>query len=144
MNKNILVLAGVALIGLGIALYRGPLMSPSPSSPDSPTESLPSTVAPSDLEVLPFAREFEYTATESGQTALDLLKQYNIIEVKEFGFGTMITGIEGLMADENNYWAFYVNGEYAKQAADQTDLNVGDKIRFVYEPVSGSEAMNAE
>ena len=144
MNKNILVLAGVALIGLGIALYRGPLMSVPQPNPELPAEQLPSSMTPSDLDVLPFAREFEYTATESGQTALDLLKQYNIIEVKAFGFGTMITGIEGLMADENNYWAFYVNGEYAKQAADQTNLNAGDTVRFVYEPVSGAEAMDAE
>ncbi len=82
-----------------------------------------------------FAKEFELVATQSGQTALDLLKANNIIEVKEYDFGTFVKAIDGLVGDNNYYWAFYVNDEYAKTAVDKTILKVGDKIKFVYEKV---------
>ncbi len=144
MKKNLIALLGVVVVTVGIVAYAGPLMSQLKPAGQPTSQDTTVDLAPTELDVIPFAKEFEYIATQSGQTALDLLKQNNIIEVKEYGFGTLITGIDGLMADEKNYWAFYVNGEYAKQAADQTNLNAGDTVRFVYEPVSGSEAMDAK
>lgn len=75
-------------------------------------------------------------ATESGQTALELLESRATIETQEYGdAGAFVTSINGLAGDNQNYWAFYLNGEYSQTGASQTILEPGDEIKFVYEEI---------
>lgn len=82
---------------------------------------------------------FEFTATQSGQIALALLEANATVETQEFGdAGKFVTSINGLVGNNQNYWAFYLNDEYAQQGASQTILEEGDKIKFVYEAITAN------
>ncbi len=92
----------------------------------------------------PAEAEYSYVASASGQTALDLLKQNAEVQEKEFGFGTFIEGINGVLGDEKQYWAFYVNREYATEAVDKTILSEGDIATFRLEPVEAFPSPKSE
>lgn len=80
---------------------------------------------------------YMYIATESGQLALDLLRSQTEVETEDYGSaGEFVTSINGLAGNNEYYWAFYLNNEYAEKGAAQTTLQEGDVIRFVYEPLS--------
>lgn len=82
----------------------------------------------------------ELVATESGQLAIDLLASNAQIETIDYGdAGEFVTNINGLAADSEHYWAFYVNNQYAEQGVSQTKLVEGDIIKFVYETIWKSE-----
>ena len=100
------------------------------------TEPTPTTaqVAPPDAQ----PTTIEIIATVDGQNALELLESAATVQKQEYGFGIFVEGINGLLGNQDNYWAFYVNDEYAQQGADQTILKTGDVVRFVYEPVTTS------
>lgn len=54
------------------------------------------------------------------------------LEYSESEYGKMITGIKGLQAKGNFYWAFYINGISAQVGADQYIVQKGDQISFRY------------
>lgn len=104
----------------------------------TPTKDLPNQVEPAPTITQAPASIVEnltFVASETGQTALELLKAGQSVELTEYDFGSFITAINDLKANEAYYWAFYVNGEYAQQAADKTVLNQGDKVEFRYEKI---------
>lgn len=72
-----------------------------------------------------------------GTTAMDLLtmvsqKNSFPITTKDFDFGTLITGINGLEATDNKFWLFKVNGESASVGAGDYSLQANDVIEFEY------------
>ena len=67
------------------------------------------------VEVHPITTEFSYLAEFDGQTALDLLKANAEVQTKEYDYGSFIVSINGVSSDSSQYWAFYVNREYAKE-----------------------------
>lgn len=80
---------------------------------------------------------YEFTATQSGQLAEDLIVAGAKIETKDFGnAGKFVTSINGLAGNNEYYWAFYLNGKYAEAGISQTKLSKGDVIKFVYEAVT--------
>lgn len=80
------------------------------------------------------------TATQSGQTALELLESKAQLETKDYGdAGEFVTSIDGIAGDNEHYWAFYVNDEYAQQGASQTILTQGDIVKFAYEEINQAE-----
>lgn len=81
------------------------------------------------------------TATKNNQTALALLQETQDVELAQYEFGSLVKSIAGLESNDAYYWAFYVNGEYAQQAADKTSLKAGDQVEFKYEKI---EAFPAE
>ncbi len=109
-------------------------LRPSTQSSPSPT---PSTVITPSPEVSKKKTSYEFTASVSGQVALDLLQSNAQIETKDYGkAGKFVISINGLAGDNSAYWAFYLNGKYAEKGASQTILKKGDTIKFVYEAVA--------
>lgn len=112
----------------------------------------------------PLKTEYSFTATENGQIALDLIEAETEsdsnskaksnsstnsdsnprpelpplkIETIDYGLaGKFVSSINGLAGNNQNYWAFYVNGEYAQAGASQTILKKGDIITLTYEAVT--------
>ncbi len=83
--------------------------------------------------------QYEFSATQSGQIALELLEANATVETQEFGdAGKFVTSINGLVGNNQNYWAFYLNDEYAQQGASQTILEEGDRVKFVYEAITAN------
>lgn len=88
-----------------------------------------------EVEVHPVTTEFSYLAEFDGQTALDLLKANAEVQTKEYDYGSFIVSINGVSSDSSQYWAFYVNREYAKEGADKTILKKGDAATFRLEAI---------
>ncbi|CAM3955261.1 DUF4430 domain-containing protein [Mesobacillus zeae] len=69
-------------------------------------------------------------------TALQLLQTTagkDQVGLKDTDFGKMIVSINGIAAEGNSYWAFYVNGNYASVGAESYKLQPNDKISFKFE-----------
>jgi hypothetical protein len=106
-----------------------------PAQPDQVDNNQIELLEQEDLTDI-HATEYEFVATMSGQTALELIQANVEVETQDFGdAGQFITSIGGLAGNEENYWAFYVNDEYAQVGASQTILEEGDKIKFTYEAI---------
>jgi hypothetical protein len=70
-----------------------------------------------------------------GSTALDLLEAVADVEVETTDWGTLVVGIDGVMAnwEENGtWWAFDVNGEQADVAVDGYVLEGGDVVTMSF------------
>lgn len=80
-------------------------------------------------------KQIEMTATKSGQTPFSLLIDQHDVEYDQYEAGVFVTAINDLSANDNYYWAFYVNGQYAQKAADQVQLESGDQVKWVYEEI---------
>jgi hypothetical protein len=78
---------------------------------------------------------YEFTATVSGQNALELAQSQAKLDLKKYDFGTMVEGVAGLMADSKHYWAIYQDGEYAKTGIADIKLEKGEKIELKYEEI---------
>ncbi len=77
---------------------------------------------------------YEFTANEDNQTALTLLESSAGVKTQDFGTaGKFVTAINGLESNNDYFWGFYVNGEFAQQGVTQTILSKGDVIKFIYE-----------
>lgn len=93
-------------------------------------------VSPSPTsEVAEQKESYEFTATMSGQIALDLVQSQVKLDLKEYDFGTMVEGVNSLKADVNHYWALYQNGDYAKVGIADVKLEKGEKIELKYEEI---------
>lgn len=71
----------------------------------------------------------------SGTTAFDAFKQVANLSVKQYSFGVLVTGINGLEQDvaSNKYWQYYVNGVLAPVGVDSLRLNESCTLEFRYE-----------
>lgn len=102
---------------------------------DSTQADLMVPEADDPVEIHPITTEYSYTAEYDGQTALDLLKANAEVQTKEYDYGSFIESIDGVSSDATQYWAFYVNREYAKEGTDKTILKKGDAATFRLEAI---------
>ena len=76
----------------------------------------------------------EVTASE--EFLGEYLTKEGIIEGAEGPYGMYIAKVEGEKAvyeEDNAYWAFYVDGEYAALGVDQTPIENGKVYKLQYE-----------
>ncbi|MCB9813224.1 MAG: DUF4430 domain-containing protein [Pseudomonadales bacterium] len=76
-----------------------------------------------------------YVAENTGDNAFSLLQINADIEFKQYDFGVFVNSINGIIGDENHFWALYVNGEKSPTGADKTDLKKGDLVEWRYEEI---------
>lgn len=79
---------------------------------------------------------YQFIATASGQNALELIESQVKLSLKKYDFGVMIEGVNGLMADNKNYWAIYQNGEYAQTGIAQIELQKNERLELKYEEIT--------
>lgn len=78
---------------------------------------------------------FEFVAGADDTDVLSATLKRTEVEFKQYDFGAMVESISGQQANESNYWALYINDEYAMAGADQTLLNPGDRVQWVFEEI---------
>lgn len=72
----------------------------------------------------------------AGQNALALLKQKYRVQTKDYkGIGELVTSIDGVQADGQHFWSFYVNGKQAQVGAGSYTTKSGDKITWKLEAI---------
>lgn len=136
-NRFVAILVSLSIMTFGLSgcsLTQTQAPSQANTTTPNPTEQLQNDQLTENI-VVPNVTEYTFVASESGQTALDLLSAQAQVQSKTYGFGTFIEGINGVLGNDDQYWAFYVNDQYAKEAADKIILQSGDKLTFRLEPV---------
>lgn len=69
----------------------------------------------------------------TGKTALAILQDKATVSLKQYSFGPMVTGINGLEATANQGWVFYINGTAASMGANDYQTKDGEKIEWKLE-----------
>lgn len=65
----------------------------------------------------------------TGMTALEVLKAGTNVTTEDSNFGEYVTSIAGIEADSTQeYWALYVNDQYADEGAGTLQTQDGDQI----------------
>lgn len=87
--------------------------------------------------------DFSVTDKDGNETQFDVhtdkttvgeaLEELNIISGDESEYGLYVKTVNGITLDFNKdgyYWAFYINGEYAQNGVDSTDIKDGETYAF--------------
>jgi len=71
-----------------------------------------------------------------GETALETLQSLTVVQTQSTSFGDQVTGIENMLSEDGiNFWAFYVNGEFANEGAGTFMPEDGDQIEWRLENI---------
>jgi|AntAceMinimDraft_9_1070365.scaffolds.fasta_scaffold184054_2 hypothetical protein len=121
-------------LGIGIYFYQQQKPTITPTLDPNPTSAAVETTQEK------INAQLVLTSTQNGQTALELLEANAEIKTKDYGdVGMMVIGIDNIDSDNEHYWAFYINNEYAQQSASKTILESGDIVKFIYEEIKQAE-----
>ena len=88
---------------------------------DAPAEAVTFTVIVTDLE----GNETTFTYTSNAASVGDALVAEGLVVGHEASYGLYIDAVNGIAADWDNdqtYWAFYINGEYATTGISDTPI----------------------
>ena len=80
--------------------------------------------------------ETVFTINTDKETVGDALLELELIEGDVGDYGLYVKKVNGIEADydkDQTYWAFYVNGKYAMQSADLTNIENGAEYAFKVE-----------
>lgn len=127
MKNKKLLLAIVAFVA-AIAIFAGVYMTTRPAVSEG-SKAITVEVVHKDAT----SKTFEYQTDEEYLGALLLAE--GLIEGEEGQYGLYVTKVDGeeaIYEEDNSYWAFYQNGEYAQQGVDTTPITDGDNYSLVY------------
>ncbi len=139
--KKLTIAFFILLVGFLIYRQRNIHQLFSRDLPKPATEITPSIAPAAQLEFevggdSDQQKNYQFIATASGQNALELVESQVELSLKKYDFGVMIEGVNGLMADNKNYWAIYQNGEYAKTGIAQIELQKDESVELRYEEIT--------
>lgn len=67
---------------------------------------------------------------QAGHTAFDLLARIAKVEIKFSKSKLIVSSINGLKAQDNESWTFFINSQKPKEAADKFQTEDSDKIEW--------------
>lgn len=73
-------------------------------------------------------RQVTFTIHTDKTTVGEALQEHNLLEGEDSQYGLFVKKVNGIVADydvDQHYWAFYVNGEYAVNGVDTTNIEEG-------------------
>lgn len=120
-------LVPVILILAAVAIWIFALDSNKTVTPE------PRTITEAIGEISEQVEVYSFTSENDEQNAFDLLSSQVEVSYQEYDFGIFVDSLDGLMADQEHFWAFYVNGEFATKGVKQTTLQKGDIMEFKYQ-----------
>ena len=89
--------------------------------PEAQAEAVSFTVVVTDLE----GNESTFEYTSSAASVADALVEDGLVVGHQASYGLYVDTVNGITADwdnEQTYWAFYVNGEYATTGISDTPI----------------------
>ena len=93
-------------------------------------QSVSFTFVVTDLD----GNETTFDITTEKATVGEALLDEGLIAGEDSDFGLYVTSVNGIAADWDNdqtYWAFYIDGEYAMTGVDSTEVTEGATYSFV-------------
>lgn len=127
MKKIILSLVIIGLIIWGV-ISLGKREAPKPQPGEREIEQEASVPTETTPEII------SYQGKE-GVDALTLLKEKAEVVTEDFEGKPMVKSINGVEANEQNFWAFYVNGEMSMVGAAEYKTKDSDQIEWRYQPI---------
>ncbi len=127
-----LLLAGGCAAGDDAAVTRSTTSTEAGAAADASDGPAGGASAGTGAASSPGADTFAYAGRE-GATALDLLRELDpSATVSGSGASAFVTSINGRAADQakQEYWALYVNGEFATVGAGALKTHAGDRIEW--------------
>ena len=85
------------------------------------------------LEVCAYDKTIKLTVKTDAQTVGEALSALNLIEGEDGEYGLFIKKVNNIVADydeDQTYWAFYINGDYAMSGVDTTDIVSGTTYKM--------------
>lgn len=129
-SKKLLAAAGLAVILLGFGGWF--VLGQKPAAEKT-------VVVPQAQSAITFSsdgKEATYKG-QDGKTALEVLKSLTNIDSKDSAYGTMVTGIHGVKAEDNKtYWALYLNDAYASEGAGTLKAKNTDTVTWKLEAIT--------
>ena len=127
-NKKLIIglIALVALIGVFAIVYN--VFRPKPTEG---SKSITINVVNSEEKTTSYSVK---TDAEYLRQAMEEAQGLTFSE-EEDSFGPMVTTVNGEYAkwgENNAYWSFYVNGDYANYGISEQPVNDGDEFSIVY------------
>ena len=86
------------------------------------------------VEVKAEEKEVTFTIKTDKKTVGEALFEHDLISGDEGEFGLYIKTVNGITADydvDKTYWAFYIDGEYATEGVDTTEITEGVTYQLV-------------
>ena len=99
---------------------------------EAPAEAVSFKVIVTDLE----GNETTFEYTSSASNVGEVLVAEGLVVGHDADYGLYIDSVNGIAADWDNdqtYWAFYINGEYAMTGVDQTPIADGETYTLAVE-----------
>lgn len=75
---------------------------------------------------------------EKGANAFELMKKNFVLDYDEYPMGVFVKSIDNYKPEEDEYWALYVNGEYAEKGISQYIINEDINITWKIEKINYS------
>lgn len=123
ISRWVMAVTAITLISAGCSFAA----NQNTDSPENPANQN-AAVAP--------ARYFTYQG-EDGKTALEILKTKYQVQTKEFpGAGEFVESINGTQPTDQEFWAFYVNGQTSNVGASSYATKSSDKIEWKIEKIT--------
>jgi hypothetical protein len=126
--------AAVTASLLAVALLAGCSSDEEPAVDPTVTASVEAGDSGTDDDASPEAPTELTYAGQEGRTALELLlEEDSSVTVQGEGENAFVTGIGGVEAGENEFWALYVDGEPAQVGAGSLVTEDGQEITWKLE-----------
>lgn len=80
--------------------------------------------------------ELKADVSTDKETVGEALLELGVIDGEEGDYGLYITTVNGVTVEyekDGKYWAFYIDGQYAMEGADLTEINEGSEYAFKVE-----------
>ncbi len=126
MSKKTLILL-IALVVLVAALVTVYFVTRPETTDETKQFTLEIVHSDGSLKKVPMESNYRYLG--------EYLQRKRIIKGEEGPYGLYIKEVEGERAvfeEDNAYWGFYVDGEYAMLGIDQTPIEDGKVYRLAY------------
>lgn len=132
-QKYLFIVVGLVIVGfISVAAYRLRTISfPFTPLPQKIAEEVPSAIL--ITQSIDYAGRMASSSADltlkKKETALRVLQDSHIVEVKHYDFGDLVQKIDGVENSAGGYyWIYYVNGQTANVGASQYQPKMGDLI----------------
>jgi len=130
----ILLLAPFLISGCSLPLNKQPTPSPTPVVEETQQPTPDPTLATNP------SLEITVTAQQAGLTVEAILDATGMVEYVDYGTaGKFVQSLNGVAANSEHYWAFYLNNEYSQTGVSDTLVKEGDTIKFAYETIDPNQ-----
>lgn len=124
--KKLLIIVILIVGVIGITFAVKPKATSSPNLPGQEAKKLPGPI---------IFQDYVTYEGKDGKTALQLLESATPIQTKQFDFGVLVEGINGIRPDQDHFWKLYINGQESSLGADQLQTKNGDIIEWKLEAI---------